>query len=64
MRLSACSLLVLGGCNAIFGLNDNAKIGANAVVYKDIPENAVVVLDPGFSIISMAGNRQRGDSSS
>ena len=51
----------------IFGkikIGSNAKIGANAVVYKDIPENAVVVLDPGFSIISMAGNRQRGDSSS
>lgn len=27
MRLTACSLLALAGCNAIFGLNDNAKLG-------------------------------------
>jgi serine O-acetyltransferase len=51
----------------IFGkinIGSNAKIGANAVVYKDIPENAVVVLNPGFSVISMTGNRPLGDSSS
>jgi serine O-acetyltransferase len=43
----------------IFGLiriGNNVKIGANAVVYKDIPDNAVVVLDPGYKIISMNGN--------
>lgn len=37
----------------------NAMIGANAVVYKDVPDNAVVVLDPGFRIISYEGNRRR-----
>jgi len=43
----------------LFGLiriGNNVKIGANAVVYKDIPDNAVVVLDPGYKIVSMAGN--------
>jgi serine O-acetyltransferase len=43
----------------IFGgirIGNNVKIGANAVVYRDIPDNAVVVLDPGFRIISFAGN--------
>lgn len=38
-------------------IGNNVKIGANAVVYDDIPENAVVVLDPGFRIISYKGNR-------
>jgi serine acetyltransferase len=32
------------------------KIGANAVVYRDVPDNAIVVLDPGFRIVSFAGN--------
>jgi serine O-acetyltransferase len=39
----------------IFGkisIGNNVKIGANAVVYKDIPDNTVVVLDPGFKIVS------------
>jgi serine O-acetyltransferase len=39
----------------IFGkirVGNNVRIGANAVVYKDIPDNAIVVLDPGFRIIS------------
>jgi serine O-acetyltransferase len=43
----------------VFGkirIGDNVKIGANAVVYKDIPDNAVVVMDPGFRIISYKGN--------
>ena len=43
----------------IFGkisIGNNVKIGANAVVYKDIPDNAVVVLDPGFKIVSYKGN--------
>ena len=39
-------------------IGDNAKIGANAVVYRDVPDNAVVVLDPGFRIISFKGNRR------
>lgn len=45
----------------IFGairIGDNVQIGANAVVYKDIPDNAVVALDPGFRIISYRGNRR------
>jgi serine O-acetyltransferase len=38
-------------------IGDNVKIGANAVVYKDIPDDAIVVLDPGFKILSYKGNR-------
>jgi serine O-acetyltransferase len=47
----------------IFGkikIGNNVKIGANAVVYKDIPDNAIVVLDPGFKIISYKGNLPAG----
>jgi serine O-acetyltransferase len=43
----------------VFGkisIGNNVKIGANAVVYKDIPDNAIVVLDPGFKILSYKGN--------
>ena len=40
-------------------VGNNVKIGANAVVYRDVPDNAVVVLDPGFRIISLKGNRRR-----
>ncbi len=39
----------------------NVKIGANAVVHKDLPDNAIAVLDPGFRIISYAGNRPADD---
>lgn len=45
----------------IFGairVGNNVKIGANAVVYKDVPDNAVVALVPGFTIVSMKGNRR------
>lgn len=44
----------------VFGricIGNNVKIGANAVVSKDIPDNAVVALVPGFQIISTNGNR-------
>lgn len=44
----------------VFGkirIGNNVKIGANAVIHKDIPDNAIVVLDPGFTIISFKGNR-------
>lgn len=43
----------------IFGkitIGDNVKIGANAVIYKDIPDMAIVALDPGFKIVSLKGN--------
>jgi serine O-acetyltransferase len=43
----------------VFGkisIGNNVKIGANAVVYKDIPDNAIVVLEPGFKIVSYKGN--------
>ncbi len=39
----------------IFGkikIGNNVKIGANAVVYKNIPDNAIVVLESGFKIMS------------
>lgn len=39
----------------VFGkihVGDNVKIGANAVVYTDIPDNSIVALSPGFTIIS------------
>ena len=39
-------------------IGNNVKIGANAVVYKDIPDNAIVVNYPGYKIISYKGNRQ------
>jgi serine O-acetyltransferase len=44
----------------VFGkirVGDNAKIGANAVVHDDVPDNAVAALKPGFTIISYRGNR-------
>jgi serine O-acetyltransferase len=37
-------------------IGNNVKIGANAVIYKDLPDNAVAVLSPGFQIVSMKGN--------
>ena len=40
-------------------VGNNVKIGANAVVYKDIPDNAVVVSYPGYKIISYDGNYQK-----
>jgi serine O-acetyltransferase len=48
----------------VFGkivIGNNVKIGANAVVYKDIPDRAIVVLDPGFRIVSYKGNRLGGN---
>lgn len=45
----------------VFGpirIGDNVKIGANAVVHEDIPNNAVVALSPGFTILSYRGNRR------
>jgi len=37
-------------------VGNNVKIGANAVVHADVPDNAVVALDPGFRILSFNGN--------
>lgn len=48
----------------IFGkirIGNNVKIGANAVVYRDVPDNAIVVLDPGFRVVSMRGNRAKDE---
>lgn len=42
-------------------IGNNVKIGANAVIHKDLPDNAIAVLDPGFKIISHAGNRPVDD---
>jgi len=50
----------LGAGAKVFGkivLGNNVKVGANAVVHKNIPDNAVVVSDPGFKIISYKGNK-------
>lgn len=40
-------------------VGDNVKIGPNTVVYRDVPSDAIVALDPGFRILSMRGNRTR-----
>jgi serine O-acetyltransferase len=51
----------VGAGAKIFGpvrIGNNVKIGANAVVHRDIPDNAVVALDPGFTILSFRGNRR------
>jgi serine O-acetyltransferase len=45
----------------VFGrirIGKNVKIGPNVVVSEDIPDNAVVALDPGFRIVSYRGNRR------
>ena len=42
-------------------IGNNCKIGADMVVHKNIPDNAIVVLDPGFRIISYSGNREPED---
>jgi len=47
----------------VFGrisIGNNVKIGANAVIYKDVPDNAIAVLAPGFRVISLKGNRPTG----
>jgi serine O-acetyltransferase len=33
-------------------IGNNVKIGANAVIHKDVPDNVLAVLDPGFKIIA------------
>jgi serine O-acetyltransferase len=51
-----------GAC--LFGkivIGNNAKIGANAIIHRDVPENAVAVMDPGFRVVSYAGNRSVRD---
>jgi serine O-acetyltransferase len=32
-------------------IGNNVKIGANAVIHRDVPDNVLAVLDPGFKII-------------
>jgi serine O-acetyltransferase len=44
----------------VFGkitIGNNVKIGANAVIFKDIPDNATVVLEPGYKIIALNGQK-------
>ncbi len=45
-------------------IGNNVKVGANAVIHKDLPDNAIAVLDPGFKIISYAGNRPTNEDES
>jgi serine O-acetyltransferase len=33
-------------------IGNNVKIGANAVIHKNVPDNSLAVLDPGFKIIA------------
>ena len=50
----------------VFGkirVGNNVKIGANAVIYQDIPDHAIVALAPGYTIISYKGNRPRKEPS-
>jgi serine O-acetyltransferase len=39
-------------------IGNNVKIGANAVVHADLPDDAVAALSPGFIILSRRGNRR------
>ena len=39
-------------------VGNNVRIGPNAVVTSDVPDNAVVALDPGYKITSFRGNRE------
>jgi serine O-acetyltransferase len=45
-------------------IGHNVKIGANAVIHKDIPDNAVAAFDPGFRILSYRGNRRSAPAAS
>jgi serine O-acetyltransferase len=48
----------------VFGkirVGNNVRIGANAVVYKDVPDDAIVVLDPGFKVIPIPGEGNPGE---
>ena len=48
----------------IFGkitVGNNARIGANAVIHADIPDNAIAVLDPGFTIVSYVDGPPRDE---
>jgi serine O-acetyltransferase len=40
-------------------IGNNVIIGPNTVIKRDIPDNAVAALDPGFAIISHKGNRRQ-----
>lgn len=40
-------------------IGDNVKIGPNACVHADVPDDAIVALDPGFVILSYRGNRRQ-----
>lgn len=64
-RIGDRVFIATGAC--VFGnitVGNNVKIGANAVVHRDIPDNAIVALDPGFRILSFKGNRPDGSDAS
>lgn len=44
-------------------IGNNVKIGANTVIHRDVPDNAVVGCDPGFKILSLKGNLRTADPS-
>jgi serine acetyltransferase len=44
----------------VFGkinIGNNTRVGADAVVYEDVPDNAIVAMASEFEIISYEGNR-------
>jgi len=46
----------------VFGkiiIGDNVKIGANAVVYKDLESNSIVAIKNSMEVISMKGNKSQ-----
>jgi serine O-acetyltransferase len=55
------NVYVAPGARVIGKINigNNVKIGANAVIHKDLPDNAIAVMEPGFKIISFAGNQSK-----
>lgn len=52
--------IATGAC--VYGgirIGNNVKIGPNACVHADVPDDAIVALEPGFVILSYRGNRRQ-----